>query len=819
MTGQTAHDLLYRHFDTPPTHFGPIPFWFWNDHLEEAELLRQLHAFHGAGCGGVIPHARIGLSPEIGYLSDTFLHLMRRVVEEAASLGMKIILYDEASYPSGSARGAVAAENPDYVSQAIGLWQKEIEGPKAGFWRPPVGRALRDRHVLSCAGRLLDGQVDPQSVICLEPRDHDVLPYDLGGGDWFLMSVWNTDSGGHIRGAYPYEESGSALAPAAGDILNPDAVGAFLRLTHDRYAEVLGDHFGKTIIGLFTDEPSIFGKGAKRPAQPHAFSPGLLPWLQEHFDRTSAGAEAGERFDLGCWLPALWVGYGARTDEFRTSYTQAIQERLHEVFYEAQSSWCQRHGLALTGHPGASNDTASLERFHLPGQDMVWRWVLPGAPTALVGDHAAAPKAATAAARRRGSRRCLTEVCGAYGWHLTLAETKWLFDWHLVRGNNLINPHAFFYSIAGRRAYESEPDLGIHNVWWPSVGHVLRYAGRISWLLADAQSLSETAIIGLGGDLPWRAAAALLQGQHDFDYLTPADLARGRPRDGQWIVGGGARFRRLVIDLPQEDRPPDLPAALTRARQAGISVIDGWSTDEELLAQVGTPDSDTPRWSPASTDIRLRHVRKAGLDVLLLVNEGLSSVSGDLWVPVLGVVEAWDALRGQRRELNLRPDARGQWIQDLQLPPFESIVLIIDPWRPQDTAAPVVAAPDSKWPLQADWVITDRSGNRVDVVAQVDWARQPGWELFSGTLIYHAHIELDEPASGLDLGHVGDLAEVYLDGQNVGAALWPPYVVRTEISPGSHELAVHVTNSMANEYEGTQNPSGLMGPVSLLSSE
>ena len=134
-------------FAAPPREFGPIPFWFLNDDLDEEELLRQLHAFHGAHFGGFVLHARVGLSRRVGYLTDEFFRLARRLVAEAARLGMKVILYDEGSYPSGSAQGAVVAEDPQYASQAMGLWQHTVEGPFAGFWRPNTGRALLDRHV------------------------------------------------------------------------------------------------------------------------------------------------------------------------------------------------------------------------------------------------------------------------------------------------------------------------------------------------------------------------------------------------------------------------------------------------------------------------------------------------------------------------------------------------------------------------------------------------------------------------------------------------------------------------------------------------
>ena len=113
-------------FVSPPREFGPIPFWFLNDDLEEGELLRQLRALHEAHYGGFVLHARVGLSRRVGYLTEEFFRLARLLVAEAARLGMKVILYDEGSYPSGSAQGAVVAENPDYASRAMGMWERTL---------------------------------------------------------------------------------------------------------------------------------------------------------------------------------------------------------------------------------------------------------------------------------------------------------------------------------------------------------------------------------------------------------------------------------------------------------------------------------------------------------------------------------------------------------------------------------------------------------------------------------------------------------------------------------------------------------------------
>lgn len=43
---------------------------------------------------------------------------------------MKVMLYDEAMYPSGSCHGQVVQENPEFAS--LGLIRQELSGEKAG---------------------------------------------------------------------------------------------------------------------------------------------------------------------------------------------------------------------------------------------------------------------------------------------------------------------------------------------------------------------------------------------------------------------------------------------------------------------------------------------------------------------------------------------------------------------------------------------------------------------------------------------------------------------------------------------------------------
>jgi hypothetical protein len=69
----------------------------------------------------------------------------------------------------------------------------------------------------------------------------------------------------------------------------------------------------------------------------------------------------------------------------------------------------------------------------------------------------------------------------------------------------------------------------------------------------------------------------------------------------------------------------------------------------------------------------------------------------------------------------------------------------------------------------------------------------------------------------LDLGEVRDVAEVWVNGKEVGARLWPPYRfdVTSALRPGRNTIRVRVGNVVNNNY-GDFQPSGLLGPVTLL---
>ena len=98
-----------------------LPFWSWNDVLEEDKLVDQIYKMKEHGYGGFFMHARSGLKTE--YLSDKWFSCIRACCETAKKLGMEAWAYDENGWPSGFVGGKLLETKEfrvHYLDSSIG---------------------------------------------------------------------------------------------------------------------------------------------------------------------------------------------------------------------------------------------------------------------------------------------------------------------------------------------------------------------------------------------------------------------------------------------------------------------------------------------------------------------------------------------------------------------------------------------------------------------------------------------------------------------------------------------------------------------------
>lgn len=757
---------LRRDFLSPADEYTPMPFWFWNDDLTDGELTRQIDDFRAHGVMGFVIHPRKGLTENIGYMSEEYLRLVRHAVEEAARRGMRVMLYDEGMYPSGSAHGMVVAENPDWAARC--LWMERAEGEVA-----------QEAGIVAVCAAHVDG--DRASGVTLLSPENGLYCAPADGRS--LLVFREGFSHGTIRGLYPGEDDGEPNAPAAADLMNPEAMQAFIRLTHEKYYAAMPEHFGRTVIAMFTDEPDLTGRNARR---------GALPWTAGFLPEFGDPAE----------LPALFLDMGGGTQTIRRRYRQAVSARLLRTYYQPLADWCAAHRIALTGHPSRGYEIGLLAPFQMPGQDLVWRQVTPG--SSLMGPESVMARCCSDSARHAGKRRCSCEYLGCCGpadspWAMTPADLKWYTDFLLARGVNLLIPHAFYYSVRDERAQERPPDVGPNNTWWPHFGQFAAYMRRMSFLLTDSVDQARTAVLCEGDRMPWACCAPLYEHQAGFCYLEASLLPECRVEDGALCIRE-QRYTHLVIDdVPLTGAQQGVVEAF---RAAGGTVVDG----AEVAGRIG--EFPAPAVMPRQPGLRVTHLTRGGAHLYLLFNEGETPVRGHVSPAETGCAEWWDAWEGTT--VPAHPAPKGY---PIALMPRESIILCIDPNRPVLSVQEPAPEPTAV-PLRAHaWRLTREDS--LTCTLHADGTRLPGWETIPGWADYSGMVAYEtilEHAGGMiDLGEVHEIARLWADGEYLGCRLWPPYAFPLPEKPGPIRLRAEITNTPANRMDGVARPSGLMG--------
>lgn len=814
-------EALKKDFLNPPAEFSPIPFWFWNDELTREEIMRQLHDFHAKGVDGFVIHPRMGLSRSMPYLSDAYMDLVELTVAEASRLSMTVILYDEGMYPSGSACGLVVKENPEYASR--GLRMQEFPCTDNGeAVHIPLDLEQGEAVVSALAVRkLTDKEIDAAGTCVLIPQQDAVRFTVPAEGNWSVLLFIDTFSKGTIRGVHPGQDDGEPDVPAASDLLNPEAIQAFIRITHDRYYKKLSRYFGNTVIAMFTDEPDLLGRSHAK---------GLKPWTRGFLtEYCAAGCREQD-------LAALWFDAGEGTAAVREAYDTVVRNRLARTYYKALADWCEAHGVGLTGHPAASTDIGLLEHFHIPGQDVVWRYVAPEESKALTGPHSTMGKCSSDSARHRNKRRNLNEsfgVCGIEGgWSLTADNMKWYLDWLFVRGVNLIAPHAFYYSIRGDRRDERPPDVGPNNIWWQDYVQFATYIKRMSWVMTDSVNGAQVAVITRAADLPWKIVKPLYEGQIEFNYLEESLLCSSVAcKDGALEIAG-YRYKAALVEDGVRLTEEAWSVLEAFAGQGGLVVE--WSEAGRVTREIGQvrveQAEDIPQalartldrdmvLKPASDAIRVSRLTKNGQELYVLVNEGEEGYEGTLQVKQHGYAEYWYPWTGDCQAAGGDRTPEGQRLP-ISIQRRECVIVALGAASEPAGQAAVTASRSEIVQLSAGWQVIEGPGQG-ELPALSSWTEWDGLAHFSGTVTYEKSFELSDvsgwQAAQLDLGAVHELARVTVNGQDAGVRMWSPYVydIGNQLKPGVNVLRVAVTNTLANEYDNKSFPSGLIGPVRL----
>ena len=431
-----------------------MPFWGWNDRLDESELRRQIAIFKDMGFGGFYIHARVGL--DVPYLQKEYFEKVQICIEEAEKQGLEVWLYDEDRWPSGTA-GGIVSKNDKFKMKAIHLEKIEdvanLQLPKnfLGFY-------------------VLEFNADESDIISYRKID-SVTDLCLKEGESLHVASWRF----MIKRAWFNGETYL-------DTMNYEAVTEFLKVTHESYKKHIGSEFGKRVKGIFNDEMGLsvteIGCG--------------VPYTENLIEKF----EAEYGYNFLDFLPELFYGMNYKVSKVRYDFMNLVTSLFVNSSSKQIGEWCEKNNLQFIGHI-FNEDTLSLQycfngaamRFYeymqCPGVDVLtehWNMFV-------------TLKQCVSVARQFGRKERMCELYACTGWDFPLTSHKASGDWQFALGINKFVPHIAWYTMKGEAKRDYPASISFQSPWYTKYSTVSDYLAGVKAVAGDNEEIRSLLVI------------------------------------------------------------------------------------------------------------------------------------------------------------------------------------------------------------------------------------------------------------------------------------------------------------------------------------
>ena len=312
--------------------------------------------------------------------------------------------------------------------------------------------------------------------------------------------------------------------------------------------------------------------------------------------------------------------------------------------------------------------------------------------------------------------------------------------------------------------------------------------------------------------------------------------------DGQWQSAddGSTAFAPAQVLGELGIGPWNLSSTLPNDQYGDFSIVSG------ALQSMRVPvdfESDGP--------IRSLHRRDGAADIYFVANREERLLSANCTFRVTGKVpELWNPVIGERRALTDFTSRNGRITIPLRFEPHQSWFVVFRRASRGVRRAPNFPTLASVGQVNGPWQVSfnPKFGGPAQTTFPTlsDWSQnsQEGIRYYSGKAVYRHTFQVPAARPGapmyLDLGEVKNLANVRLNGRDMGTLWTAPWRVdvSSALRPGANQLEITVANLWPNRLIGDKTvpeerrftsttwnpfspndallPSGLMGPVRLM---
>lgn len=786
------------------------------------------------------------------------------ILKTAKELGMKVWLLDDKRFPTGYANGHLESdERADLRMKNIRMEVNDVSGPRKKI-KILVDKWLDEKFDEGIIGvyaykHIDEGEkLDYESVINLTPNLSNGTVYcDIPQGTWRICTYIKT------RPYYDFDQIHNYYI----DMLNKESCRVMIDAIYQPHYEHFKEYFGTTFMGFFSDEPAFHNDLSTYNYKLGRIY-GCYPWRDDlpKLIAQSAGVLESEVWD---WLVGVWGDIGDKTALIRMHYMEVISKLYSENFCSALGEWCREHGVMYIGHviedsnahmrtgEGTGHFFRALDGQDMSGMDIVLMQEVPGVINCvhrvpLFDDgyanptffHYTLPKMAVSHSHiqplKKGRTMC--EIFGAFGWAEGLPYMKQLADTMLVSGVNYFVPHAFSVK-------EDDPDCPPHfynggkNIQYPLFGKLMDYMNRTSHIMSDGEHIASVAVF-YNAEGEWcggknetfdNICKTLTQGLIDFDIIPYDYLKNADIKDGMFYVNNES-YKALIVS-ESEIMPYGRLEALGRLADGGVPVIFTNSLPEksaegkdisELISKFECiPTKETAELLRSkgiyeiascngdSTYLRFYHKKNNNEDIYMFSNDDVCGTL-DTWLvlPQTGeylVYDAWSNkyFKGETKDGKLHLVIEGG----------NAVIVCFGSKIPNDAHSITYETDrinaDLKFDIYLDGNLYEKNCSCTDITSP---DRKPD---FYGEIVYITEFVPKNGYTVLDLGEVGETAEVWLNDEYIGSRINSPY--KFDISKAkcgqNNKLKIRV---MANAAHANRDdlsryiwvpPTGIIGDV------
>jgi alpha-L-rhamnosidase len=691
---------------------------------------------------------------------------------------------------------------------------------------------------------------------------------NLPTGNWQIIRFGYSLTGRQNHPASP-EATGLEV-----DKLDKEAVKRYINTYLDMYKDATGGLMGaKGLTHMILD----------------SYEAGHMNWTKAMLQdfKTRRG------YDLTKWIPALTgriVNSSEETEKFLWDFRKTIGEMIAENHYDAIGEELHKRGMKryTESHEGGRiylADGMDVKRNAEVPMSAMWT------PGSLAGGK-------DEEARSEGDIREAASVANIYGQNIVAAESmtsvgrpfqehperlKRTADLEMASGLNRFVIHTSVHQpLDDKKPGFSLGPFGQYftrqETWAEAGGKAwMGYLGRSSYMLQQGQNVAD--ILYLYGEntnitLVCKDKLPTIPAGFEFDFVNSSALLNViNAKNGKLVAKSGNSYHVLMLD--ESTRLMTLPVLkkIKMLADAGIKIIgtkpekspslsDDNATFHKIADEIW-PNVRTGRdlsvpikpdviISKNSNKILFRHRTLAplrGIDIYWLNNRSENPTDAEVSFRVTGKIpELWNAETGKIEKVSYKIE-NGRTIVPLHFESWDAYFIVFEKNVTSKTLAytkpkttETVAAT-----LTTPWQVTfPNKGTPWNTSILSSWSENTADDIkyFSGTAIYENKFQLSTLVGSkeefvIDFGDVKNIAEVIVNGKNVGTIWKKPF--RVDISGatkrGENIIQIKVTNVWVNRligdaqpnaqkstfttmpfYRGKEAllPSGLLGPVSVL---